>query len=32
MGFKLRHRNVEKGYDPINEVDDPGYKKVEVRR
>jgi len=21
MGFKLRYRNVEKGYDPINEVD-----------
>ena len=32
MGFKLRYRNVEKGYDPMNEVDDPGYKRVEVRR
>ena len=32
MGFKLRYRKVDKGYDPINEVEDPGYKKVETRR
>ena len=31
MGFKLKYRNVQKGYDHINEVDDPGVKRVEVR-
>lgn len=30
--FKLRRRNVEKGYDPINEVEDAGYKRVEINR
>jgi len=30
--FKLRYRNVEKGYDPINEVEDAGYKRVEINR
>ena len=32
MGFKLRYRKVNKGYDPVNEVEDPGYKRVETRR
>ena len=32
MGFKLRYRKVNKGYDPINEVEDPSYKRVDTRR
>ena len=32
MSPLLKKRTVEKGYDPINEAEDPGYKKVVITR
>tara|TARA_R110002167_G_scaffold109573_1_gene279442 strand:- start:30 stop:479 length:450 start_codon:yes stop_codon:yes gene_type:complete len=32
VGSPVKQRTVEKGYDPINEAVDPGYKKVVVTR
>ena len=32
MSLLFQKRTVEKGYDPINEAEDPGYKKVVITR